>query len=232
MKLKYTEYNSKADKTLVLIHGYRDTSKVFDDFVNQITEYRVISIDLPQTFSNDTFSIEELADYTEEIINECEVNEFSLLGFSLGGVIAKEIASRNKNVYKLLLINSAPSLIIRPITRKLFSIILPILYSKIFLIPFTFISRSVVKPISKTSIQPTIEIYRTVLKCTKYDGLEKFKQLPIDKKIFISDKDKVFRYKYLSHLSLPFQEIKNSTHDWETIPKSELKTKILESLES
>ncbi len=97
-------------RPLVMIHGWAMHSGVWRSFVQQLAQHRqVICLDLPGHGRSG-----HLADYTLESIADVlfraiQIEKFSLLGWSLGGLVAIEMANRfPQQVASLSLLASNP----------------------------------------------------------------------------------------------------------------------------
>lgn len=78
---------------LVLIHGFCETSRMWADFAEKLSEdFRVLCPDLPgigeSPISNDQISLEEVAVRLEEWMDENQIINPILIGHSLGGYVA------------------------------------------------------------------------------------------------------------------------------------------------
>jgi len=93
---------------LVLLHGWGFSSDVFESFINQYkNEYRITLIDLPGHGRSDDVD-GGIDEWCEAIIDLLPKNT-SLLGWSLGGLLAIKIASMI-SVKHLILAGASPSL--------------------------------------------------------------------------------------------------------------------------
>jgi pimeloyl-[acyl-carrier protein] methyl ester esterase len=94
---------------LVLLHGWGFNSDLFDELVEKHKgQYRITKIDLPGHGRSDDVS-GGLDEWCDEIIKILPNNP-TLLGWSLGGLLAIKIASRIK-ITKLLLVASSPKFV-------------------------------------------------------------------------------------------------------------------------
>ena len=92
-------------KHLVLLHGWAGHSGMWGDFAIQLSQdYRVTLIDLPWR--------DDLKAVSDAIVAELDDEPFYLLGWSLGGTVALDIAARYTNrVQGLILIATNPHFI-------------------------------------------------------------------------------------------------------------------------
>lgn len=98
---------------VVLLHGYGEDHTLWHTLANELSsDFRVISIDLPgfgkSTALEGDFSLEAVADTVHHYIcNSLKVNEYAVLGHSLGGYIALALSERYMaNIAGFGLINS------------------------------------------------------------------------------------------------------------------------------
>ena len=99
---------------LILIHGFLGSSKMWEPQINFFKNYfRVITPDLPGFGkSNKTKShnrIESIANLLMDCLEEKKIDKFYLLGHSMGGMIAQEIAKEYGNkIAKLICYSTGP----------------------------------------------------------------------------------------------------------------------------
>jgi pimeloyl-ACP methyl ester carboxylesterase len=86
-------YNDEGEgPTVVLLHGYLETSEIWNGFANRLAEdFRVITIDLPGHGLSDSFgtshSMEFMASAIKELLENAGTGRFFLTGHSLGGYV-------------------------------------------------------------------------------------------------------------------------------------------------
>lgn len=107
--------NNKLDRpTMVLVHGFGATTKYqWEKQVKMLREdYRLI---LPNLYhfgntrpGSEKFDIDDQVELIESLVNHLEIDEFSLIGVSYGGLISIEFANTNKEKVKELVIFDAP----------------------------------------------------------------------------------------------------------------------------
>jgi pimeloyl-ACP methyl ester carboxylesterase len=78
-----------GSKLLIAFHGYANNAEMFDGFEQNLQEYTIISIDLPyhgKTGWHDDRPLEvsDLNTIARRLMEDMRVNEFSLLGYSMG----------------------------------------------------------------------------------------------------------------------------------------------------
>lgn len=103
---KRIAYQSKGrGPAIVLLHGFCEDSSVWDDFKTDLLEekYRVICIDLPGFGQSDVFentSIEKMAELVNGVVEDLGLEQFILIGHSMGGYVS--LAYAKKYAKKLL----------------------------------------------------------------------------------------------------------------------------------
>lgn len=91
--LKYQYYDTlNGDKTLILIHGLGSNKDPMTKFFsNYIDKFRCIFLDLPAHNSLPSYnfeSLDEFSDYVLNLIRYLKIDNFILVGFSFGGLVA------------------------------------------------------------------------------------------------------------------------------------------------
>lgn len=98
-------------KTLVFLHGFLESSTMWDYLPLKELSVRCILVDLPghgQSPLNDSVeipSIRFMADEVLRVLNTLQVNEFTLVGHSLGAYVGLELAQLTP-CQKLIFLNS------------------------------------------------------------------------------------------------------------------------------
>ncbi|MDR1896258.1 MAG: alpha/beta hydrolase [Prevotellaceae bacterium] len=106
---------SNSKKSLVLLHGYLETSEVWADFTELLKpHFRVITIDLPGNglsgTNKDENSMEFMADVTAEVLHHSKIDKATVAGHSMGGYVALAFAEKYDNLTeKLCLFHSTPN---------------------------------------------------------------------------------------------------------------------------
>ena len=108
-KIFFGNYGDKKNPDVLFIHGLMGSSTSFDEIINSlINEYYVTAIDLPghgKSNLNINFTIEELSNVVEMFIEDKFDEEFSIVGYSLGGTITNNLLSKNLNINSAVLID-------------------------------------------------------------------------------------------------------------------------------
>ena len=105
---------SGKGKTIVLLHGFTETSKIWDFFRDQLSEsFRVIVIDLAGHGKSESLepvhSMELQADVVHEVLKQRKVKKCLMIGHSMGGYVTLAFASRYPEMLKgLCLFHSHP----------------------------------------------------------------------------------------------------------------------------
>ncbi len=112
-----------GQKTLLLIHGNFSSSLFFKPLIERLpNDIRIIAPDLrgygETTYLNRFDSLEALALDVIELLDNLNIKEFDLLGWSLGGGVAMEIASHLKNQVKHLILVASTTHKGYPIFKK------------------------------------------------------------------------------------------------------------------
>ncbi len=94
---------SGKGKPIILLHGFCETSHIWDDFVPRLSDrFRVICPDLPgfgkSKILKTPFSINDVAADVTRWIHSLELKRPVLIGHSLGGYVALAIANKNENM--------------------------------------------------------------------------------------------------------------------------------------
>ena len=101
-----------SGEVVVLLHGFLENQSMWDEIALELCKsHKVIRLDFPgfgnsETFE-DSYSIENLAHLTHELIKELKVDKYSLIGHSMGGYVATEICKLFPNeIEQLILFHS------------------------------------------------------------------------------------------------------------------------------
>lgn len=98
--LAYLE-RTGAGETILLIHGFGANKELWSQFIQKIpTDYRVIALDLPGHGDNiknldRTYTTEFMTTSVSQAVEALKLERFHIAGFSMGGYIAADYASRN-----------------------------------------------------------------------------------------------------------------------------------------
>lgn len=86
-------YDSGSGEAIILLHGYLESSEVFNDFIPELTRHaRVLAMDLPGHGESDvygnTHSMEFMAEAVKFLMDELSIKKAMIIGHSLGGYVA------------------------------------------------------------------------------------------------------------------------------------------------
>jgi pimeloyl-ACP methyl ester carboxylesterase len=94
--IQFKTYGKNHGYSLVFLHGYLESSEIWDDFAPLFAEeYFVICIDLPghgkSVTPSEPFTMEAFADAVLSVTKHLGVEAFHLVGHSMGGYVAMAI---------------------------------------------------------------------------------------------------------------------------------------------
>ena len=115
LKIRYLESGKDHDDHILFIHGLGSSADVWLNIPDTMSsDFHVISIDLPGFGVSDKpqmdYTLEKFTEILINFINQIGIHngKTSIVGHSLGGYIAVEIAIKNKHlIEKLVLIDSS-----------------------------------------------------------------------------------------------------------------------------
>ena len=102
---------------LVLLHGYTGHARSWDAFAEAMDRYRVVALDQrghgeTDWAPADRYGIEDMADDLEAFVQALGLKAFSLLGLSMGGMVAMEYAGRRPaELANLVIVDIGPELV-------------------------------------------------------------------------------------------------------------------------
>lgn len=104
--------NKELAKNILYIHGYasnKNSNKSLQDFCND-NNYKLWTIDLPghgeEPFGNNRLTIKSFSEFVINFINVNKIDNIIIVGHSMGGAIAANVATRlNNKIAKLILIS-------------------------------------------------------------------------------------------------------------------------------
>jgi len=120
LRFAFRDWAAKAPgaPTLVLLHGYTGHARSWDAFAEAMTDrYRVIALDQRGHGASgwapaDKYGVEDMADDLQAFVGALGLERFSLLGLSMGGMVAMEYAGRRpKALAELVIVDIGPELI-------------------------------------------------------------------------------------------------------------------------
>lgn len=100
--------------TIVLLHGFLESSKMWDSLVPTLSKNRkILTIDLPglgeSGVISDIHSMELMAEVVDAVLNHLQISSATFVGHSMGGYVTMAYADLFTNrVEKIVLLNSTP----------------------------------------------------------------------------------------------------------------------------
>ena len=111
----YIADSEKGEKCVVLLHGYLESLRVWDDFVGLLTDkVRVVAIDIPGHGRSSNIAsvhtMELMADVVAGVLDALEIKKVTLVGHSMGGYVALAFcAAHAERLDGLVLLSSSPN---------------------------------------------------------------------------------------------------------------------------
>ncbi|MFT4972857.1 MAG: pimeloyl-ACP methyl ester carboxylesterase [Saprospiraceae bacterium] len=84
-------------RPLVLLHGFCEDSRMWDDFLTLFTRRKIVRIDLPgfgESEIQDEPSIEGMATSVKAVLDHLKIDKCVLIGHSMGGYVSLEFAKK------------------------------------------------------------------------------------------------------------------------------------------
>lgn len=110
--LKLNYYESGSGKFLLFLHGGRLRALTFKKTLDKLSKnYHVLAPDIPGYGQSSTpkelWNFKDYVNFFDKFLKRMKIKEVIVVGYSLGGGIAYNVALASKKVKKLVLINSA-----------------------------------------------------------------------------------------------------------------------------
>lgn len=205
----YLEYGSDNSDIILCLHGYADSASTFSECGQLLShKYRIIALDFPMLYNNDNiYNLDGLTEFVNEFVNTLSLHKFTLIGFSLGGLVAINYAfNYQSKIDKLLLLNTSPIIFRSKIQYKLYSKFKPFLTTKKFTKTYAKLSSNTkIRKLLKTPgiteknlsyIQKNfLSIFGTLFSIIDSSLIEKFNSLTITKTIILLKDDEVLKFK-------------------------------------
>lgn len=105
-------YREKGKGTpLIFIHGFCETHEIWDGFADRFAkDFRIIALDLPgfgkSKMLPGPFTIDDVARHVSDQLKENHIDEFILIGHSLGGYVSLALAAQHAGCQGLVLFHS------------------------------------------------------------------------------------------------------------------------------
>lgn len=111
--LNYTRKGGGNSKTLVFLHYFGGSSQTWSMVTDALADdFHCIAIDLCGFGNSSTtvweVSVHEHAEYVTNLLKDLEVEEYVLIGHSMGGKVAAYLASKQSNINALILVAPSP----------------------------------------------------------------------------------------------------------------------------
>jgi pimeloyl-ACP methyl ester carboxylesterase len=93
-KVAFVQHGQKGTP-LVFLHGFCEDSSMWEDYLEPFDENRIILIDLPGLGKSEPVagvSIQYMAEAVEHVLETLQVDKFIVVGHSMGGYVALELA--------------------------------------------------------------------------------------------------------------------------------------------
>ncbi len=117
VRLQYYE-EGNGPETMVLVHGYASSAILWKYTIEALAEsgrFRIIAInnrgagDSDRTASEDDYTVQNFARDLHNAVSALGLNDFILVGHSMGGATVTEFSMNHQNMLRgLVLLNSAP----------------------------------------------------------------------------------------------------------------------------
>lgn len=121
-EIGYRERKGGTD-TIIFVHGNLVSSKYWERFIQKFPEnFKIYAVDLRGAgISSYNKPVETMRDFSEDIwlfARQMGIEEFILVGWSMGGVISMQLAADHPDAVKKLILVSSPSCKGIPFSRK------------------------------------------------------------------------------------------------------------------
>ena len=92
IEMSYYTLGDKNKYPLIFLHGALVFTDYYNDLIEDLSkEYYIIAIDIRghgrTTIGNNSFSFTQISNDIIQLLDQLEINEFNLVGHSLGGII-------------------------------------------------------------------------------------------------------------------------------------------------
>ncbi|MEY4442844.1 MAG: hypothetical protein RL442_1844, partial [Pseudomonadota bacterium] len=109
-RVHFQDSGPKEAPVLLMLHGFGSSLQTWDAWADSLQKhYRVIRLDLPGfglsgASSNNAYSEEDDVQFVENFVTAMRIPEFSLIGHSMGGKIAWNVAAAYPSKVKQLIL--------------------------------------------------------------------------------------------------------------------------------
>lgn len=196
--------NPKYDKTLVCVHGFGSNLLIFRFIMQSLQKYfRVIAFDLKghgeSDKSKDTYDLGMFTEQLAQIVDHYELDQFILLGQSMGTAISQNYTILNTDRVEALILSSGSADFRKPFPRFIPNIIKNIKEEfKDRLIDITFdmtvsniCDKRIVEYIKSLNKMTSYQVYRQALLHTIYiwDGTDPISTITAPTLILVGEND-------------------------------------------
>lgn len=111
----HVRYRGRGSPLCLFVHGSCEGGYVWDEFISRIPTLPVAVIDLrghgdSDWGERDNYRVESHADDIGRVINACAANHVYLIGHSLGAAVTIHVASVDRRVQKLVVVDFGPDM--------------------------------------------------------------------------------------------------------------------------
>ncbi|PKN11977.1 MAG: pimelyl-ACP methyl ester esterase [Deltaproteobacteria bacterium HGW-Deltaproteobacteria-4] len=110
--------SSGSGAPLVFIHGWGSSAAIFDELMSRLPDCHCLAPDLPGYGASTASATIDLAALAEDLLHwfdALKLETVTLLGWSLGGMIAQELAARfPQHIKRLILLATTPCFVATP----------------------------------------------------------------------------------------------------------------------
>jgi pimeloyl-ACP methyl ester carboxylesterase len=98
-KITMTKTHTSSNGTLVFLHGFCESKEIWAEFTKPLeNKFKIIALDLPGFGENiqhiEDYSMESMADYVKQKLDELQVKKCVLIGHSMGGYVSMAFAEK------------------------------------------------------------------------------------------------------------------------------------------
>ena len=101
-RISFTEYNKDRSKSILFLHGNGEDSHTYDSIINELSDYHLILMDSRGHGESDKgkLSYKLMAEDTYLLLNELNIDEVNVVGYSDGGIIALYLSLIDETLVK------------------------------------------------------------------------------------------------------------------------------------
>lgn len=210
----FLEFGRGNAETILCLHGYADSASIFEKLGNFLqSRYHVLALDFPMIHDQKKpQSLGNLVSYVQAFVQTQQLKTFTLVGYSLGGLVAIGYARAYRyNVDRLYLLNSLPQLIPSRTQQNLYRVLKPFLATKTFCRTYSVFARNRSLrrlrkiPVVHASILErmrthAVSVFGTLFRTLDVSLTDAFNALSIPKCIVLFRDDEILRLKRYKRL--------------------------------